>query len=170
MLKRTICLLLILIIFPCSSFAEDIIFEEAFIEYRVPLGGVAYKEITAIAVDGAEENSISFFNNLPFDEYIAQFILESEDLPTEIPVPSHYNIKRESLEDIYYDAIMKHPETLLTIGGSCEYDPESGFVSSISPEYLVATKAEADDARQQMVEEVEKYTSLANKYDTDLEE
>ncbi len=169
MLKRTICLLLILIIFPCSSFAEDIVFEEAFIEYRVPLGGVAYEEITAIAVDGAGENSISFFNNLPFDEYIAGAILESEDLPTEIPVPSHYNIKMESLEDIYYDAIMKHPEALLKFGGSCEYDPESGFVSLIFPEYLVATKAEADAARQQMAEEVEKYTSLANKYDTDLE-
>ena len=169
MLKRTICLLLILIIFPCSSFAEDIIFEEAFIEPRSPLIGVAYEEITAIPVAGAEENSISFFNNLPFDEYIAQGILESEDLPTEIPVPSHYNIKRESLEDVYYDAIMRHPEALLKIGGSCECDPESGFVSSIFPKYLVANKAEADTARQQMAEEVEKYKSLANKYDTDLE-
>lgn len=169
MLKRILCFLLILTIFPSCSFAQDIVFNETSPEPCIPLGGVAYGKITAIAVDGAEENSVSFFNTLPFDEYVAQFILASEDLPTEITGLSQYNIKTDSFENIYYDAIMKHPEALLKKECGYSYDPETGIVLSIRPEYLVLTKAEADTARQQMKEEAEKYKSLANKYDTDLE-
>lgn len=169
MLKRIICLLLILIIFPCSSFAEDIVFEGAVVEPRIPLGGVADKEITAIAVDGAYENYISFFNNLPFDEYIAAVILESEDLPTEITGLSQYNIKKDSFENIYCDTIMRHPEALLKFGGSYEYDTETEIVLSVIPKYLVGTKAEADVARQQIANELESYTSLAGEYETDVE-
>lgn len=167
MLKRIICFLLMLIIFPCSSFAQNIVFEK---EAPKPLlGGLMDKEITAIAVDGAEEGSISFFNNLSFDEYIAEAILYSEDLPTEITGLSQYNINKDSFQNIYYNAIMRHPEALLKIGGICKYDTETEIVLSVIPEYLVETKAEADTARQQMEEEVQNYTSLANQYETDVE-
>lgn len=169
MIKRSICFLLILLMFPCSSFAENIVFEEALKETHIPLGGVMHEEMTAIAIDGYEEYSVSFFNDLSFDEYIAQFILNSEDLPAKITGLSKYNIASESLGYIYRDAIMKHPEALLKIGGSYEYDIETGIVLSIIPEYLVETKADAIAARQQMEDELANYTTLANEYETDLE-
>lgn len=167
MRKRIISILMMLTFVSQGCFAQGVILNNAEEENYLPLGGVLFEEGEAVACD---EEPVSFFSTLSFDEYIAEFVLSSEGLPEEITGLASYGITKDEFTFKYYDAVLKHPETLLrTAHDGFRYNTTSGVVSSVKPVYVVDSKEDADTARERMDAAVKEYTELAAKYDTKLE-
>ena len=169
MTRRIICVLMMLILASQVCFAQGVILNKVDEENHIPLGGVLLKEG---GVKKLEEEPISLFNlnPLPFDEYIAEAVLNEEELPQVITGLEQYEIHKDDFFNAYVDAVLKHPETLLLTG---YYDIATvigtDIVGAVLPMYIVSDKAEADLARADMAAAVKEYTDLAAEYDTDLE-
>lgn len=166
MIKRIICILMMLILVSQGCFAQDVFIGNAKTEEYIPLSGASF-EVGGI-VELEDEEPISFFNAnpLPFDEYIAEFVLNSDELPEKITGLAQYGIHKDEYKGEFFkkyiDAVMKHPETLLrTALNGCYYNSD-GIITAVIPVYLVADKAEADSARLQMETAVNEYINLAN--------
>lgn len=161
MLKRAICILVMLVCFSQSCFAQNIVFEEVVAEKHIPLGGVLieYQDV----IEEADEYGVSPCSDLEFDEYIVESAM---NLKKEIEV-SRYGMSYSEFYDAYMDTVMKNPQTLLrTIWSSSSIE---GIVQYVTPMYLVESAEEAEAARTIMNTAVQEYVALANKYDTDLE-
>lgn len=170
MLKRIICILSLLVLAAQSAFAGDITFENIIRRDHPLRRGVSLNVSDSEAEEIDAECTISFFSDLSFEEYLAEIILESEELPETISGLGTYGIPRSEFADRYFDVALKRPDILL----STSYDVSevlsgTDIVESIIPVYVVDSKAEADMARFQMEEAVKEYTDLASAYNTDLE-
>lgn len=170
MLKRTICILSILVLAAQSAFAGDITFENI-IRRDPPLrSGVFLNVSDSPAEEIDAESTISFFSELSFEEYISALILESEELPEIISGLGSYGISQSEFADRYFDIALKRPDILLSTSYSVsKVLSGTDIVESIIPVYVVDSKAEADTARLQMQKAVKEYTDLASTYNTDLE-
>ncbi len=170
MVKRIICLLMALLFISSNCFAQDIIFKEI-TEKDYPMkNGVFLNADETQAEEVQAQYIVSFFSDLSFEEYIAEFILESGELPEKISGLSKYDIPKSKFADKYFDVALKYPELLI----ATDYDVSevvsgTDIVESIIPVYVVDSKAAADTARSQMKAAVKEYTDLASAYNTDLE-
>ena len=167
MLKRTICLLLILIIFPCSSFAEDIVIRQDVMREIIPLSGAKHEEI-AIPVKKTS-NSIRLMSNTSFEDYIVERLSDPDTLPTQIKDLSSFNMTSEEFRNAYNYVVMKHPELFARTAYRYYYDENSGIVHTIEPRYVVSSREDAQKALSDMKAVVKEYTDLAAEYDTDIE-
>ena len=167
MIKRIICILIVLIFVSQGSFAQDVFFGSAETEEYVPISGDLPEEMQGILLE-EDEPSISFFNNLSFEEYILQAVTESETFPSEITGLGQYNLNEEEFLKAYRDVAMRHPEAFITAGCTYYYN-NSGIVVKVEPEYVLEDKTEVEAAILQMNEAIKDYTALAAEYETDLE-
>jgi len=168
-LKRIICLLLILIIFPCSSFAEDIVFHRIAVEDSfVPLGGA---EISAGEKIPSEPSDFpAFFSNSTLEEYICEVLTEPDPLPDVIDGLEQFGISETEFDDIYLDIALKHPELFLKTGyTNLKYNEKTGAVQSIRPKYVVSSWEEVIAGRETLTSGVKEYTNATEGYATDLE-
>ncbi len=182
MVKRIICVLTALLLMSNMALAEgtsslgefsfeEISFEET-LETTVKIGGVNKGEAIGTLDKNAGADDFGFFANIPFDEYIAlfveEYIAEYNALPTEITGLSSYQVHKDDIGSTFYDAVMRHPETLLTTGGfSYGYDSE-GYVTRIIPNYIVDNDG-IEDAREAIENGIQSYVDFAQDYDTDIE-
>ena len=173
MMKRIICILMMLVLVSQGGFAQGMIFENTEVEEYIPLGGVLIKEGETLFL---EEEPISFFgtSRLPFDEYIAGFVeaymLEYDKLPMRITGLEQYDMTVNEFMVEYTDAVMKYPETMLFTGCEALWGVQgSDIVYEVTPIYCVSDKTEADLARKEMQTAIDEYVALAQTYDTDLE-
>ena len=183
MVKRILSLILILLLVSTVSFAEELsisgeisIDEEISFEENtqtvLKTSGVNKGETIGTFDENAEADGFGFFANIPFDEYIALFveehIAEYGTLPTEITGLASYQIHEDDIGDTFYDAVLRHPETLLTTGGfSYGYNSER-YVTRIIPNYIVDNDG-IEDAREAIENGIQSYVDFAQDYGTDLE-
>ncbi len=167
MTKRITCVLMMFILVSQGCFAQDVFFGKARTEEYIPISGSLFENSEGIACE-EDEPSISFFNNLSFEEYILQAVTERETFPTEIPGLGQYNLTTEEFLKLYRDVAMRNPEAFITPSCTYYYN-SSGIVTSVVPEYVLENKAEMESAIFQMNEAIKEYTDLAAKYDTELE-
>ncbi len=170
MIKRTICFLMAFLFISSSSFAQDVIFKEITAETSVLSGGARLGKAQDVIIEEAEDFGISFFNTMPFDEYIAEAVFSYGKLPEKITGLSQYLISEQDFADKYFDALLTHPE----IPVKTEYEilgvvPGTDIVEYVVPIYMVESIEEAEIARKQIEDGVKEYTSLAASYNTDLE-
>lgn len=170
MLKRIICILSILVLAAQSAFAGDITFENI-IRRDTPLRRGVFLNVSDFEAEEIDaECTVSFFSDLSFEEYLAELILESEELPEIISGLGTYRISRSEFANRYFDIALKRSDMLLSTSyGVSEVLSGTDIVESIIPVYVVDSKAEADTARSQMKKAVKEYTDLASAYNTDLE-
>lgn len=170
MLKRIICILSILVLAAQSAFAGDVTFENI-IRRDTPLRRGVFLNVSDFEAEEIDaESTISFFSDLSFEEYLAELILESEELPKTISGLGTYGISRSEFSNKYFDIALKRPDMLLSTSyGVSEVLSGTDIVESIIHVYVVDSKAEADTARSQMQKAVKEYTDLASAYNTDLE-
>ena len=167
MTKRIICILMMLIFVSQGCFAQDVFFGKAKTVEYIPISGGLFEEMQGILIE-EDELSISFFNNLSFEEYILQAVTESEEFPEEITGLGQYNLTTEEFTKAYRNVAMRHPEAFITPSCTYYYN-SSGIVTKVEPEYVLENKAEMESAIFQMNDAIKEYTDLAAKYDTELE-
>lgn len=170
MFKRILCMFAVLTFISQAGFAQNIVFEKVTSENRAVRGGVlnVEGEITEVA----PAYSVSFFNNLSFDEYVSQYVCSEDELPEEITGLDTYNMELAEFLSNYYYTVLKHPEMLAITGyKSIGYSDIDGkkIVNSVKPVYVVDGLEAAKAARNEMQAAVKEYTDLAKAYDSDVE-
>lgn len=170
MVKRSICILLMLISISQCAFAQNIVFEEIAAEKNIPLNGVLLKKGEIIKAEKTAKYSVRLFNAMTFEEYICDRVVNQGELPEKIEGLGKFNITEDEFADKYFDAVLKHPETLIkTEYTTIDVDDKTNFVTAITPVYLVDSVAAADEARADMEAGIKEYTDLADKYETNIE-
>ena len=171
MVKRSICILLMLIFISQSAFAQNIVFEQITAEEQIPLNGVLFKEGAIIETEKTAKYSVRLFNAMTFEEYICDRVVNSGELPEIIEGLKTYNMGVDEFINNYYRVVIKHPEMLAMTGYRTifvETVDDRQVVKAVAPLYLVDNEA-ADDLRTVMEECIKEYTDLADKYETDVE-
>lgn len=170
MVKRSICILLMLIFISQCAFAQNIAFEEIAAEKNIPLNGVLLKKGEIIETEKTAKYSVRLFNAMTFEEYICDRVLNSGELPEIIEDLGRFKITEGEFADKYFDVVLKHPETLIkTEYTTIAVDDETNYVTSVTPVYLVDSVEDANEAREDMAVGIKEYTDLADKYETNIE-
>lgn len=169
MVKRSICILLMLIFISQSAFAQNIVFEQITAEEQIPLNGVLLKKGETIEAEKIAKFSVRLFNTMTFEEYICDRVVNSDELPEIIEGLEPFKITEDEFADKYFDVVLKHPETLIKTEYTTIAVNETNYVTSVTPVYLVDSVEDAEKARTDMEEGIKEYTDLADKYETDIE-
>ena len=187
-MKRILSLILILLLVPTVSFAEETLlqeeisspaevlsFEAVSLEENAPTfraGGVSFE---LEKLQGKPEDALvlpNFFAEVPFGELLMAsmeaYIEETNTLPTGINVEGR-GITLENIEEMYFAPAVRNPQLLLHTGIRY-YDVEGdGFIEAIEPMFLVNDIDEFKAARQDMYAGMQKYLAVAAEYDDPVE-
>ena len=173
MLKRILCVLLVLISVPFGSLAMEPDFEITEydcnpIEEIVPLKGVNFEVGEGLPTE--ESSEIALFSDMTFEDYIVDKVMNAEELPTKITGLGQFNIPVNDFESIYFDITLKNPQLMLrTAHNGYGYNPVTNMVVSVNPLFVVDSIEEVKSCRLIMEEKIKEYTDLAAEYDTPLE-
>lgn len=188
-MKRILSLILILLLVPTVSFAEEILTpmedvsfpgeisleKEGLVEASIPevyTGGVSF-EVEKLQ-DAPEDALVlpNFFAEVPFGERLMasmeEYIEATGKLPAGIDVEGE-GITLDNLKYTYYSYVLRNPQLLLHTAIRY-YDPEDdGVIEAIQPIFLVNDVDEFYEARQDMYEGMEEYLTLAAEYEDPVE-
>lgn len=187
-MKRILSLILIILLVPTVSFAEETLspiddsspmtlslgeenlFEETMPEPRT--GGVSYEFEKLQEMPEDALALPNFFAEVPFGERLMAsmeaYIEETGKLPAAIDVEGE-GITLENLDDTYYSYVLRNPQLLLHTAIRY-YDPEGdGVIEAFAPVFMVNDVDEFYEARQAMYSGMQEYLALAAEYEDPVE-
>ncbi len=193
-MKRTLSLILILLLVPTVSFAEETLSpmeissmeeisspieisfcEETLLEETAPTlrtGGVK-NDITLLTEEPEDVAHIpNFFAETSFRDivisYLEAYIEETDSLPSALNVEG-YGITLENIDAEYFTPIQKNPQLLLAPSVGYIDRNNDGIIELIVPQFLVSNIEEFYSERQKMMDGLQEYIDLAKQYDTPVE-
>ena len=175
-MKRILSLILILLLVPTVSFAEetlpltDISLEENAPTFRT--GGVSFE---LDKLQGKPQDALvlpSFFAEVPFGELLMAsmevYIEETNTLPTGINVEGR-GITVENIEEMYFAPAVRNPQLLLQTSIGYYDDDDDGVIEAIIPRFNADNIEEFKAARQAMYAGMQEYLDLAQEYEDPVE-
>ena len=187
-MKRILSLILIILLVPTVSFAEETLTltdissltdislgEELSLEENAPTflaGGVSFE---LDKLQGEPEDALAlpnFFAEVPFGELLMAsmevYIEETNTLPTGINVEGR-GITVENIEEMYFAPAVRNPQLLLQTSIGYYDDDDDGVIEAIIPRFNADNIEEFKAARQDMYEGMEEYLTVAAEYDDPVE-
>ncbi len=187
-MKRILSLVLILLLVPTVSFAEETLFpvddsspmeislgEEIFTEETAPvfrIGGVSY-ELTEVQGTPEELDYLpNFFAEIPFGDlvmgYVEGYIEENNALPVGINVEG-FGLTFDNIGANYFAYTLRNPHLLLSTAVGYDDENDDGVLEAIYFRFLVDDVQELRSEQKAMMDGMQEYIDLANQYDDPVE-
>ena len=187
-MKRILSLILMLLLVPTVSFAEETLFQEEIsspaevlsleaisLEENAPelrTGGVNFEVIEVQEKNEELDYLPNFFAEIPFGElvmeYIEAYIEENNALPIGINVEG-YGLTFDNIGVNYFAYTLRNPHLLLFTSVGYNDENDDGVLEAIYFRFLVDDVQEFRSEQKAMMDGMQEYIDLANQYDDPVE-